>query len=210
MTELLRQAVADALGAHAEVRVVDELAVYLELLKRWNRRHNLTGLTRDEDLARVGIADSLRAAPLLPTGGPVLDVGSGAGLPAIVLAILDRSRPWWLIEPRRKRVSFLLEVVHELGLSHVRVVQQRLDQLPLEGKAPPLPAGLITSRAISGIDEDIAERLRPGGIWLRTVTETQLEELRRHGAPEGFELERVSGEDLPAEAARWMRLRRLR
>jgi 16S rRNA (guanine527-N7)-methyltransferase len=70
------------------------------------------------------VADSLRALDLVRSAppGPAVDVGSGAGLPGIPLAISDPDRAWRLLEPRRRRAAFLEQVVRELGLSNCEVV----------------------------------------------------------------------------------------
>ncbi len=205
----LERAVARAVEeAESGSRVVEDLVSFLGLLRRWNRRHNLTGLRRDEDLVRVGIVDSLRAAPLLPHGEPGLDVGSGAGFPAVVLAVLERSRSWWLVEPRRKRASFLQEVVHELALSRVTVLCHRIEDLPLAARVPPLPTGLITSRAIRGIEDEIVDRLRPGGVWIRAATPHEVASMEEREGASPLAVDAVAGADLPPSAARWLRLRR--
>ena len=94
------------------------LRAYAELVGRWAPRIDLIS---PRDVARFRarhIEDSLRLLPFvdaLPEGAAV-DVGSGAGLPGVPLAIRGRPRPWRLIEPRAKRAAFLEEVVRELDL----------------------------------------------------------------------------------------------
>ena len=92
---------------------------YVELVRRWAPR---VALVSNHDLARFEerhVADSLRVAPLIDSlpPGTAIDVGSGAGLPGVPLAIHDPERPWRLLEPRRKRAAFLEEVVRELELN---------------------------------------------------------------------------------------------
>jgi 16S rRNA (guanine527-N7)-methyltransferase len=94
------------------------LAVYAELVRRWSPRLDLVS---PADLARLEerhLEDSLKALPLLEAlpPGPAVDVGSGAGLPGIPLALADRSRVWRLLEPRTRRVAFLEECVRVLEL----------------------------------------------------------------------------------------------
>ena len=98
--------------------MVDALSRYEDLLRAWAPKLNLVS---EADLPRLhcrNIDDSLRLAPLvdeLPPG-PCIDVGSGAGLPGIPLAIAGPARHWRLLEPRRRRAAFLEEVVRELDL----------------------------------------------------------------------------------------------
>jgi 16S rRNA (guanine527-N7)-methyltransferase len=96
----------------------DLLAAYARLVREWAPRLDLVS---PADLARFEerhVEDSLRAAPLLDElpDGRCVDVGSGAGLPGIPLAIVRPGREWTLLEPRRRRAGFLEEAVRELGL----------------------------------------------------------------------------------------------
>jgi 16S rRNA (guanine527-N7)-methyltransferase len=95
------------------------LAAYAALVRTWAPRLDLVG---PDELARFEerhVADCLRLAPLVAAlpPGPAIDVGSGAGLPGVPLAIADPRRPWRLLEPRAKRAAFLEEVVRTLELS---------------------------------------------------------------------------------------------
>lgn len=127
----------------------DALAHYLELLQDWAPRVDLVG---DADLERLEsrhIDDSLRALPLLLSlpSGPVIDVGSGAGLPGIPLAIAQRERHFRLLEPRAKRAAFLEEVVRSLRLES-EVVVLTAEQA---ARDPALASGhvLATARALA-------------------------------------------------------------
>jgi 16S rRNA (guanine527-N7)-methyltransferase len=99
--------------------VTDPLDEYAELVRFWAPRLDLVA---PGDLARFEerhIDDCLRAVPLVETlpPGPAIDVGSGAGLPGVVLAIAAPARTWRLLEPRTLRAAFLEEVVRTLGLT---------------------------------------------------------------------------------------------
>ncbi|MGH2694478.1 MAG: 16S rRNA (guanine(527)-N(7))-methyltransferase RsmG, partial [Actinomycetota bacterium] len=102
----------------------DVHSAYAELVRAWGSR---LGLVSERDLDRFRerhIEDSLRLLPLLDSlpVGPAVDVGSGAGLPGIPLAISRPQREWRLLEPRRRRSAFLEEVVRELALDNCEVV----------------------------------------------------------------------------------------
>jgi len=104
--------------------VTDALSTYAELVRAWGSR---IGLVSDRDLDRFRerhVDDSLRLLPLVDSlpAGPAVDVGSGAGLPGIPLAISRPGRAWRLLEPRRRRAAFLEEVVRELALVNCQVV----------------------------------------------------------------------------------------
>ncbi|MDP7114836.1 MAG: 16S rRNA (guanine(527)-N(7))-methyltransferase RsmG [Myxococcota bacterium] len=159
----LRSVVSAQLPEERVEAVVAGVGRYLELLERWNRTHNLTGFRRPEDLIRLGIGDSLVPLPLLPPDEPAVDVGSGAGFPAIPLALAEPGRRWLLMEPRRKRASFLGEVCHQLALTNVTVRRERL-----EVSGPAL--SLVTSRAVGGLTSIVPGRLAPGGVWIVATT----------------------------------------
>lgn len=100
------------------------LESYSELVRRFSGKLDLVSpadLDRFEDRH---ISDSLRALPYVreAPAGPAVDVGSGAGLPGIPLAVCDPERSWRLLEPRKRRAAFLEEVVRELDLRNVEVV----------------------------------------------------------------------------------------
>jgi 16S rRNA (guanine527-N7)-methyltransferase len=99
-------------------RAVEDLSRYAALLRRWSSRINLVAPRDLDDLESRHIADCLRLLPLarsLPAG-PAIDVGSGAGFPGVVLAVVERDRRWCLLERHRRRAAFLEEVVRALDL----------------------------------------------------------------------------------------------
>lgn len=124
--ELLRP-VAEKFGVDSSP-AMQSLAAYADTLLRWNHRINLTGARDLDTLAREHLADAFAVAPHLPEGGCWVDVGSGGGLPGLVLAILRRDLQAVLVEPIQKRRAFLAAAVRELELPHVRVVGDRLDE----------------------------------------------------------------------------------
>jgi 16S rRNA (guanine527-N7)-methyltransferase len=109
------------------------LARYEDLLRMWAPKLNLVSAADLPRLRERHVEDSLRLAPLLDElpAGPCIDVGSGAGLPGIPLAIAAPSRSWRLLEPRQRRAAFLEEVVRELDLD-VEVVALTAEQAASE------------------------------------------------------------------------------
>ncbi len=125
------------------------LHAYAELVRAWAPRLDLISPADLERFETRHVHDSLRAAPLLDElpEGPCVDVGSGAGLPGIPLAIVRPDRRWTLLEPRQRRASFLEEAVRELGLP-ADVVTLTAEQAAREGAL----AGayvLATARALA-------------------------------------------------------------
>lgn len=100
---------------------------YYEALVEGNRRMNLTAITAPEEAALLHFADALSAEGYIPQGASVIDVGSGAGIPGIPLAIRRRDASFLLLDSLQKRVGFLNETVQLLGLTQVRAEHGRAE-----------------------------------------------------------------------------------
>lgn len=149
----LEDALADGLGRLGlcpPSAAVVALAAYLRLLAQWNRAYNLTAVRTIEDMVAKHVLDSAAVLPWLH-GTRVLDVGSGAGLPGIPLAILSPEREYTLLDGLGKRTRFLTQVVLDLKLAHVQVVQARV-----EDWRPPASFASVISRAFSALPDFVA------------------------------------------------------
>lgn len=104
------------------------LVAHWRLVRTWNERTNLTAITSDSDAAWLHYRDSLELVPHLRDGS-IIDIGSGGGFPGIPLAVWCEV-PVCLLEPRRKRATFLRQVVVQLGLVRVEVVEGRSTDPP--------------------------------------------------------------------------------
>src|SRR5437899_4369872 len=153
----LLHAAARELGVDVGYGAVDRLARFLDLLALWNRRIHLTGARGLPSLVRNHAIDSLAPAAHIPTTGLVVDVGSGAGFPGIVLACLRPDLEIALIESRRRRASFLREAIRTIPLPAARVLEMRAEEAATE---PELAgrAAVANSRA-----------LRPDGLLALAV-----------------------------------------
>ena len=123
---------ASALGVEVDTAGLDDLATFLDELELWNARANLVGEHARETLIDRHLVDALAAVPLLQALGDglrIADLGSGAGLPGIPLAIALRPREMVLVEPRRKRASFLRAIRRRLGALPISVVEGRAEEL---------------------------------------------------------------------------------
>ncbi|WP_297909948.1 16S rRNA (guanine(527)-N(7))-methyltransferase RsmG [Thiomonas sp.] len=153
-----------ALRLDADATQIDQLLRYLELLQRWNAVYNLTAVREPAHMLTLHLADSLSLIPALDRHHPrrVLDVGSGGGLPGLVLAIM---RPQWqlvLVDAVQKKCAFVQQVAATLQLRNVEVAHGRIEQLNLPG------FDCITSRAVGELAElvRISEHvLLAGGSW---------------------------------------------
>ena len=127
MRERLTERLAKA-GLTVDPAQAKALAVFLGEIRRWNRVHNLTAITDPEAMIRRHVIESLALRPLL-VGKRVADVGSGAGVPGIPLAIAEPNRHFTLIESRGKRAAFLRHVQGMLGLVNVDVQHRRVESM---------------------------------------------------------------------------------
>jgi len=126
--QMLEQGLA-ALGLVTSPATRQRLLEYLLLLERWNRTYNLTGVRDPELMLRRHLLESLALLPWLH-GSSLLDMGSGAGLPGIPLAIARPDLTVRLVESVGKKVRFMNQVGRSLELDNVIVEQQRLEDLP--------------------------------------------------------------------------------
>ena len=160
---------ANALGIPLDIDTIAAFRVYREDLIRWSQRMNLTALATPVQIVQQGLLDSLACAPLLPTtAGRVIDIGSGAGFPAVPLALVRPEIEFSLVEPSRKKVTFLRHVIRQLNLGRVRVHPSRAEALL--GEAEMLGGFDIgLARAVAPLPEIgrmVLPFLRPGGIFV--------------------------------------------
>jgi 16S rRNA (guanine527-N7)-methyltransferase len=151
----LRQGLSE-LGLAVEDTVVEALLAFLALLLEWNRTYNLTAVREPDAMLRLHLLDSLSVAPHV-RGTRLTDIGSGAGLPGIPLALLQPAREVRLIESNGKKARFLRHAQRTLGLAGVSVLEARAEAVPAE------PAQhAVIARAVSSL----AELIRLGGHML--------------------------------------------
>lgn len=137
---------ARQLGVSLSDADIARFALYIEELLRWSKMADLVAQTDPVLLIRKHFLDSLAIAPLMPPAGRVLDLGSGAGFPGLVLAIIAPTLQVTLVESRRKRANFLKTVSRTMNLSQVRVYEGRAEVL---AHTPPLSASfdMVVTRA---------------------------------------------------------------
>ena len=127
--EILAARAAEA-GIPLTAEQIGQFSVYHEMLLDWNTRMNLTALTAPEDVAVKHIIDSLTAydAALFDGAWTLIDVGTGAGLPGIPLAVYAPHLTVTLLDSLNKRVRFLTEVTAAMGLQNVRCIHARAEE----------------------------------------------------------------------------------
>lgn len=129
------------------------LANHYSMLCRWNQRLNLTRITEPREAARLHYAESLFGARFIAGAQTLLDIGSGAGFPAIPIAVARPDVHVTALEANQKKSLFLKEAKDELGLANLKVVTSRLEEFDWDGYE------MLTSRAL-----DRAESILPSVI----------------------------------------------
>ena len=177
---------ADEAGIPLTAEQIGQFSVYHEMLLDWNTRMNLTALTAPEDVAVKHIIDSLTAydAALFDGARTLIDVGTGAGLPGIPLAVYAPHLTVTLLDALNKRVRFLTEVTAAMGLQNVRCIHARAEEAArtVEHRAA---YDIVVSRAVARLPvllEYTLPFVRVGGTLLalkgRAYAEEQKEARR--------------------------------
>jgi len=142
----------------------EKLLDYLGLMFKWNAVYNLTSLRDPMQMVTHHLLDSLAAVPAFALAHNVLDVGSGGGLPGIVLAIVRPDMNVSMIDTVHKKTAFLTQVKAQLGLGNVTVYTMRVEQLQVSDKFD-----VITSRAFADLSDFVnwsAHLLADGGHYI--------------------------------------------
>lgn len=127
-----------------------KLLHFIELLYKWNKAYNLTAIRNKNDMLTLHIFDSLSLLPYLGGARHILDIGSGAGLPGIPLAILQPHRKFVLLDSNGKKTRFIKQALIELKLNNVSVAHTRIEKY-----SPQENFDCITTRAFATITETI-------------------------------------------------------
>lgn len=138
---------AKALGVALNEDQLAMLHRYLDLLEKWNAAYNLTAVRGRAAMEVEHILDSLAIVPHLGTGA-VVDVGTGGGLPGMVIAIACPATPCVLLDSNGKKTRFLKQAAFELGLTHVEVVQARIEDF-----RPDAAPEQVVSRAFASLPD---------------------------------------------------------
>ena len=191
-----------------------QLLAYLDLVAQWNRVYNLTAVREPRAMLSQHLMDCLAVLPPLrralaqrAADAPIprlLDVGSGAGLPGVVLAIAEPGWSVTCVDTVGKKASFIRQVGAELGLDHLQSLHQRVEELTVA------PFDVITSRAFASLADFVGltrQHLAPDGVWMAMKAHLNPEE--RAAVPTDVELFHVEPLTVPELSAErclvWMR-----
>jgi 16S rRNA (guanine527-N7)-methyltransferase len=181
-----------ALGVGLSDDQVLRLERYLALLEKWNRVYNLTAIREPERMVTHHLLDSLAILPHL-RGPNVLDVGSGAGLPGIPLAIASPGLAVTLLDSNHKKAAFLQQAAAELHVASVTVVAERVESWRTDARFE-----TIVSRAFADLGEFVsaaARLLAPGGTIAAMKGVHPHDEIER--LPAGFRVREVLKLEVP-------------
>lgn len=156
------------------------LLAYLSLLLKWNQSYNLTAIREPHDMVNQLLLDALVALPYLSLG-PILDVGTGAGLPGIPLAVARPDLSFTLLDSNGKKIRFIKQVVIELQITNLDVVQSRVEDFQSDECF-----SMVASRAYAKLAKLITSTshlLLENGEWLAwkgELIDAELAAVRQH------------------------------
>ena len=187
----------------------DRLLAYLDLLQRWNARYNLTAIRDPGEMLVQHLADCLAViTPMRRVLGAgahrVLDVGSGGGLPGVVIAATSPEIEVVCVDTVGKKAAFVQQVAAELRLPNLRGEHVRVEQLQAA------PFGIVTSRAFASLADFVAltrRHVAAGGVWMAMKGKRPDEELAALPSDiDVFHVEQLTVPGLAAERCLvWMR-----
>jgi 16S rRNA (guanine527-N7)-methyltransferase len=175
-----------ALGLTLEGDAQQRLLDYIALIEKWNKVYNLTAIREPEKMVSHHLLDSLAVAPHLQAKR-LLDVGSGAGLPGIPLALANPDMHVTLLDSNHKKAAFLNQAVIELGLKNAEVCAERVESWQPDGRFD-----VIISRAFADMGEFVRltrHLLAPGGLFAAMKGLHPYEEIDK--LPEGCKVQQV-------------------
>jgi 16S rRNA (guanine527-N7)-methyltransferase len=177
---------ARTLRARLDEARKDRLLDYLALLSRWNRAYNLTAVDEPNAMVDRHLVDSLSILPWIE-GDEIVDAGTGAGLPGVVLAIACPDKHFVLVDSNGKKVRFLRQVRRELGLDNIEPVHARLEEFVPE-RAP----DQVVARALAPLPRLVEQlgRLLAGGATLLAM-KGRLEDDECAAVADAYNVERI-------------------
>ncbi|MGB2063926.1 Ribosomal RNA small subunit methyltransferase G [Marinomonas gallaica] len=140
---------AEQMGISLSDETIERLVQYLGLLEKWNKAYNLTAIRDTDKMVSLHLLDSLATLPFI-TGKKIIDVGTGPGLPGMILAICLPEHDFTLLDSNGKKTRFLTQVKMEMGLTNVTVANERVENHVNQGAYDH-----VTSRAFASLEDMI-------------------------------------------------------
>ncbi len=138
------------LGYENDVLLIEKLEIYLATLKKWNKVYNLTAINEDSEIITKHFLDSLSVNGFIQNSQRILDVGTGAGFPGLILALFNPDKSFVLVDGVSKKISFLQEMIGKLNLKNVMAVHIKVEEYKVTEQFD-----IIISRAFAEIKKMI-------------------------------------------------------
>lgn len=191
-------ATAGALASTVDSALAERIEVYLALLAKWNQAYNLTAVRSLPEMRVRHALDALAVLPWIAPAEPLADIGSGPGIPGIIIALARPAVPVTLIDSNLKMTRFAQAAVQALQLTNVTVQRARVEALPPGGY------GQIISRAFAATGDFLrlsAALGTPSARWL--AMKGRLDPAEQAAVPSEFQLQSVHPLPVPGlDAAR--------
>ncbi|MBN1879304.1 16S rRNA (guanine(527)-N(7))-methyltransferase RsmG [bacterium] len=172
----------------------DRLTLYLKELALWNRRYNLTGFPEHQWMDKIVAESAGLVSAILDNripgreSGSWMDMGTGAGIPGLIIAAMCPDQPIYLVDSRKKRIDFLTHIVRKMALRNVTVIHDRLEKIPDSHKNLKGAVSVFFSRALADTP-DLVEYADPlasvGAILISprggTETDCAIQFISKHG-----------------------------
>jgi 16S rRNA (guanine527-N7)-methyltransferase len=138
------------LGYENDFLLIEKLEIYLATLKKWNKVYNLTAINEDSEIITKHFFDSLSVNGFIQNSQRILDVGTGAGFPGLILALFNPDKSFVLVDGVSKKISFLQEMIGKLNLKNVIAVHIKVEEYKVTEQFD-----IIISRAFAEIKKMI-------------------------------------------------------
>ena len=138
------------LGYEKDFLLIEKLEIYLATLKKWNKVYNLTAINEDSEIITKHFFDSLSVNGFIQNSQRILDVGTGAGFPGLILALFNPDKSFVLVDGVSKKISFLQEMIGKLNLKNVMAVHIKVEEYKVTEQFD-----IIISRAFAEIKKMI-------------------------------------------------------
>ncbi len=195
LLQRLQQGLAD-LQLNLTLHQQQLLLQYVSMMMKWNKAYNLSAIRDPLEAIDKHIIDSLTLLPMLGNEQDYLDIGAGAGLPGIPLAIVKPDINITLVDSNGKKTRFIQQAIASLGLNNTRVMQSRIEQLPLDIKFD-----IVMARALATLEQML--------IWLGPRLQADRKLLAMKGVfpeeelsqvPKGYTVSAVTALAVPGNA----------
>lgn len=170
-----------AMGQEISSRGAARISAYIHLLAKWNRTYNLTAVRDLDDMRVRHVLDALAVRPWVTSAGRLVDVGSGPGIPGILLALADDSLAVTLIDSNLKMARFAQAAVRELAIENVTVQRTRVEEMPASSFDQAISRAFASTADFLRLTQHL---VRPDGQWL--AMKGRLDERELCAVPAGF------------------------